>query len=337
MRRFSLLALCLIVLGGCQHHSFTTQQPQNLQPSRLMGLKRMTVPDPSREKEVEVYVWYPVAENAGPTSADPDYRWGRLAEDVPLPGTRQARPLLVLSHGFAGSPREYAWLVGPLVESGYIVMAAQHADKPGPHVNHWNRPLDLTLALDAVLGSPIGGSIDHKRIGAMGFSLGGVSVLWLSGLRTHNLDGVVPDSRYVGSTHLIADAAASLSGLDREAIQRDYRDPRIKATFLMAPAWSWIAYDQDIARIDLPVRIVAGSNDETVVTSTNAGRLARLIPGSELWIIQDAGHLVFVGEPTRSGQDNVPVHLYQDPPGVDRQYIQQNVQALALDFFNKAL
>ena len=40
------------------------------------------------------------------------------------------------------------------------------------------RPLELTAGVGAVLSSPIfGASIDHQRVGALGFSLGGVTVL----------------------------------------------------------------------------------------------------------------------------------------------------------------
>ena len=113
-------------------------------------------------------------------------------------------PLLVFSHGLAGSPvdgKSIDFLVR-LASYGYIVAAPFHGDKRFSRVKIEDlgdvlyvilnfdrlvemqamRPLALKTVIDLMLGHPqFGGYIDASRIGGIGGSMGGAAMAWLLG------------------------------------------------------------------------------------------------------------------------------------------------------------
>jgi dienelactone hydrolase len=113
-------------------------------------------------------------------------------------------PLLVFSHGLAGSPLDAPSLevLGRLASFGYIVAAPFHADARFSPIqvgnignlvtmlNNFNqfvemealRPLALKATVDALLAHPdFGPRIDQGKIGGLGASMGGASMTWLLG------------------------------------------------------------------------------------------------------------------------------------------------------------
>ncbi len=115
-------------------------------------------------------------------------------------------PLLVFSHGLAGSPLDGASLevIGRLVSFGYVVAAPFHGDARFSVVHVGNigdlvtvlhnfdrfvemqalRPLSLKAMVDAMLAHPdFGPRIDPARIGGVGASMGGAAMTWLLGAR----------------------------------------------------------------------------------------------------------------------------------------------------------
>ncbi len=118
---------------------------------------------------------------------------------------RQQYPLIVFSHGWGGCGTQSIFLTEELARAGYLVAAPDHRDAScsvdGPRLprlhlpqipfstaGHWrdstyrDRHADLEKTLDWMLASDdFRGAIDPARIGAMGHSLGGYSVLGLAG------------------------------------------------------------------------------------------------------------------------------------------------------------
>lgn len=149
-----------------------------LQGGSSVGFRVVQIPDGPKTA-----VWYPATESAAP----------------------HAHPLIVFSHGWGGCGTQSRFLVEELARAGYIVVAPDHRDAacsvegrrlPRIHIpespftapGRWrettydDRRVDLQKALDWILASPdFRGSIDPARIGAMGHSLGGYSVLSLAG------------------------------------------------------------------------------------------------------------------------------------------------------------
>ncbi|HZW25793.1 MAG TPA: hypothetical protein VFF26_09940 [Gallionella sp.] len=123
---------------------------------------------------------------------------------TPGQGDPNLLPLLVYSHGLAGSPLDGNSLevISRLASFGYIVAAPFHGDARFSPINIGNiggllsllgnfdrfvemealRPLSLKATVDAMLAHPdFGPRIDPGKIGGFGASMGGASLTWLLG------------------------------------------------------------------------------------------------------------------------------------------------------------
>lgn len=339
---FIILIFCLLGMNCTSIYKRSTPSVKNIkaiESSYLSGYKKLSFYDAQRKKNLEIFAWYPAEESKAWMSPPGSYPWGRIIENAEIKNPHVTKPLILFSHGFATKPEQYAWLVEPLVAAGYVVITTQHADFPGPQINHWNRPLDMSFILTRFLDSPLGKHINQNKIGFAGFSLGGLTGITLAGARMSNVKDIIPTKRHVLEKRIIDDASAALATWDRERMKEDYRDTRIKAAFLMAPAWSWVFNKSDLQNIQIPVLIVAGDNEEVLVSETNGLWYANNIPNAQFSWIKGAGHFVFLNAPSCEGRAQVDPHhkwpfLYKDPKGVNRQFVQQQVEKLAIAFFD---
>jgi dienelactone hydrolase len=114
-----------------------------------------------------------------------------------------ARPVVLFSHGFHGCSTQSSYLMEAFAGEGYIVFAPNHADatcnggdanpsdppeEPFDRPERWSeatyrdRGDDLVRLRDAVAVDPrYAGRVDLSRLGLVGHSLGGYTVLGLSG------------------------------------------------------------------------------------------------------------------------------------------------------------
>ena len=215
-------------------------------------------------------------------SADaPVFVAGRAAADAPWADTSM-HPLVVLSHGFGGSARQMTWLGAPLARAGYVVVAVDHPGTNGvdgvtPQGAYamWARAGDVRAALDFVLADPtLGPHIDAKRIGIAGFSLGGWTAALVAGARTDfarfdrfcasaQRDSICdPQLEFpldMRQRHGILESAPMHTLAARE--NGNFRDARIRAAFMIAPALVQALDPASLAAIDIPVRWLAGTAD----------------------------------------------------------------------------
>jgi len=196
-------------------------------------------------------VWYPT------NSAEASFRYpGGLASTMALnaPVAECAQyPLVVFSHGFRGSSIQSIFLTEELARAGYIVIAPDHKDSLGkvdqPMKGHllrrgrepfirpgkWtdasyrDRAVDIKLVLDEILRDPrFGPRIDPSKIGGAGHSLGGYTILGLSGGWT------------------------------------SWKDDRIKAALLMSPYVAPYLSAGTLPSVHIPVMYQGGTRDFTI-------------------------------------------------------------------------
>ena len=179
--RSALLAFALLA-GG-----LLAAAPPAPSASPTVGLRILTVPAPARGGMIEVSLWYPPAGPGKPALIGDNaiFQGIAVARDAPFAGG--PLPLILLSHGgmraapnmAPGSPR--------LATSGYLVAmpglpdprSFRAIDAP-PEI--WLRPADLSAALTVLENDPVlAGRIDPRRVGALGFFLGGTAALALAG------------------------------------------------------------------------------------------------------------------------------------------------------------
>ena len=168
-----------------------------------------------------------------PSNARADYalpdgrlvpRMQRGAEPPILPDGASRLPLVVLSHGYAGSPLGDAYLrsMAVFASHGYVVVAPFHGDARYAQFGLENvaemlrqferytalqstRPLAASAALDVMVGHPHWRDrVDATRIGIFGASMGGETALLVGGAElttsvTLSSKRVVLDPRFKGA------------------------------------------------------------------------------------------------------------------------------------------
>jgi predicted dienelactone hydrolase len=230
-------------------------------------------------------------------------------------------PLILLSHGTGGSAQIMAWLARGLASAGFIVAAVNHPGNNAlePYTAEgflvwWERAKDLSTVLDFMLRD-VDFAVDGRRIGAIGYSLGGYTMFEIAGARTDPalLRKFCASSQAEGCDdppefpNLFArwselDATNSQFQAEVKEAGRSHRDNRIRAVFAIAPALGPALISSTVQRIRIPVAIVAGQNDRIVPIASNAQRLARLTPKARLTLLPGAAHYTFLAICTDRGR-----------------------------------
>lgn len=362
MTRLFLAVLAMATLAACDR---TALPPETA--SRSVGYTTRSWADESRSdwsgagpRPLAVEIWYPTDEREekerflGPPTA-PLFSAGRAAIDAE-PATEGRYPLVLLSHGTGGSAGMLAWLGEALARRGYVAVAINHHGNtsaesiktPQGFMLPWERAIDLSRVLDELLEDPtFAPSIDPERVGVAGFSLGGYTAIAVAGGQT----SLEQWQRFCATTLRDAtcdpqpeypDAFADFEKVRQQpAVQgslarhgASYLDSRIKAVYAIAPVGSWLT-DESLARITVPVRIVVGDADRTAPEPANAGRVAGLIPRTELLVLPNVGHYTFLADCLPAGMTAFP-DLCAEMSGVDRAAVHAQVARDATGFFDRA-
>jgi predicted dienelactone hydrolase len=335
---------------GMAFRSFAPKEPYNWRGAKTHALLT-TVWYPAASASVEKPIQIPGMSQVFVT--------GSAAQDASLAASPARFPLIVLSHGTGGSAMQMAWLGSHLAAHGYIAAAVNH---PGNNATEaytalgfstwWERARDLSVVIDNLLADATFGSrVDASRIAAAGFSLGGYTMIEIAGGVTEpavltefcaspRADGICKSPPEFPT--LLEDFdKLSKTDADFQAALRhasdSYRDPRVRAVFAIAPALGPAFRSASLAKISIPVAIVAGEADTSAPVASSAKYFAANIPGAKLTIFPgDVGHYVFLDSCTDAGRKTLTL-LCTDGRGVDRDAIHAKTAALAEDFFGAAL
>lgn len=232
-----------------------------------------------------VGVWYPSS------SAEAAYSYSaRISGSVALngaPAVCQGLPLVVFSHGYTGCGTQSAFITEQLARSGYVVAAPDHADagcsaassgraeppppqQPFGDPSNWteqtylDRRADIVSTIDGILSSPdFGRMIDANRIGGMGHSLGGYTIMGMIG---------------------------GWSG---------WLDARLKAALLLSPYVQPFLRHNSIAGIRVPVQYQGGTRDFGITPSVAkpGGAYDQTASPKYLAVLKNAGHLAWSNAP----------------------------------------
>ena len=211
----------------------------------------------------------------------------------------------------------------------------------------WERATDVSEVLDSLLADPtLGARIDTDRIGAVGFSLGGYTVLELAGARTDQkqfldfcaspaADAICRPPEMNASSRRPT-CAGQLPPATTASMARSgdsYRDPRIKAVFAIAPALGEAFNQPSFTDVHIPVSLMAGTADPTAPVQTNIQRIAGLMPNAK--VQHGAGRLALHLPRyllARHG-GSILAQLARIGPGVDRDTVHAQAVERALAFF----
>lgn len=200
----------------------------------IVGFQEIVLPQSQSGRALDVAIWYP-AEFGGTakTIGESAVFFGIAGAEkaVPKPGRH---PLVVMSHGWPGNWSNQDWLAKALVEQGYIVVVPNHPGtttsdvRPISHDNPlWERPRDLSHAIDALIADPFWSSlIAPERIAAVGHSMGGWTIMELAGAR---FDGVRFESDC--KEHLTSASCEVMRGAGFNASSNQEANIRLKESF----------------------------------------------------------------------------------------------------------
>ena len=184
-------------------------------------------------------------------------------------------PLLVVAHGLFGSRTNFTGTLGLLASQGYVVAAldfpltnfSTYTSQTVWLPDLFDQPLDLSFVIDSLtgIGDPaardLAGIVDAERIGLLGHSFGGATVL-LSGF-----SGVISD-------------------------------PRVDAIVALSPFTCFFGAES-FANGTAPVLLLHGTSD-AILERVWSDELDEFLPPTQIYgRIVGGDHMGFVSDPTR--------------------------------------
>jgi predicted dienelactone hydrolase len=315
-----------------------------------IGQRTFRYKDEIRNRPLVTEIWYPTTDTlkASDKKVSPFLR-DYTVRDGRLPAGKL--PLIMVSHGTGGNRLSLEWIAQSLVRSGFMVAAVDHwgntSDNkiPAEFLKAWERPQDISFVLTQLLkDQDFNAVIDPHKIGALGFSFGGYTVIALAGgivdypVMIHYYRTIghreVEFPEFPGLSRLLYDPAL----LAATKHIPNLKDSRIKAFFALSPGTGpGFIRKQQFSTVHGPVLITGSKADSMAPVNTNAKVYHRLISGSHYYEFGgNVGHYVMLGEANDELKKEAPIPFVDDP-SVNRHQIHLKIDSLATDFFKRHL
>jgi len=312
---------------------------------RQLSVGGATADDPA----TTVAIYYPTEAPASIVPMGP-YSPNIAIQGAPAVGVKG---LIVMSHGTGGSELGQSSLAEALARSGYLVAALRH---PGdnwqdmsllqktPERYFVERPRQATRVIDALLAHPmwkdrIARDARGPRIGAVGHSAGGYTVLALAGgepdltrIARHCASESADDPVFCGMGRPVPAAGPSETAL---APTSGLGDSRVRAVVALAPV-GVVFTANSLARIHVPVALYEAEADRWLVPRFHAEWIAQNVPGAEVHRVPNALHLSFLDKP-RMPIPTADGDLGADSAGFDRAAFLKQLDDDVPAFFDRVL
>ena len=299
----------------------------------------------SSQQAIHVVLFYPTQDSAKSIPMGP------FTPTVAINGKPDAivKGLIVLSHGTGGAELNHTVLAEALARNGYLVAAIKH---PG---DNWQdqslfsvgggyyfseRPRQASRVIDAILSDPewkprISADAHGPRVGAVGHSAGGYTVLALAG-GTPDLMRIVNHCKMDSDDPIFCSMGRRVTNSGAEKISFEgMRDSRLRAVAALAPM-GVVFTAQSLATISIPTTIYAGDKDTFLVPRYHAEWVRQNVVKADYHAIQNAGHYAFSDTPS------MPIpspdgDVGANPEGFDRAAFLKQLATALNQFFDRAL
>lgn len=317
---------CLLIAGGCSAALAGDRPP--------VGIQTLTVPSPERGETIDLSVWYP----AGPGGHRENYGASKIFTGIPA--LRDAEPsggihpIVLLAHGgLRSNPATSGWIAATLAAEGRIVVAPQppklSPDDARRAVDEpWLRPRDLIAALAAIDSNPdLAPHLDGHRVAALGFELGGTSVLSLAGAQLDperfaaSCDGTdtEPDCRWFKT------AGIDLHKIEPAPSSEPWVNPGIALAIAVDPEFSGAFDPESLNGIKIPVHVISlGTSDLSPLVTEIPGAKGMALPEASAYDVFSQCTPMAVDILTDSGEDPT---ICAEPSGRSRAEIQAEILA----------
>lgn len=337
------LSLCALALAICPTIASAGDTP-------VVGATTIELVNPASSRKIAIELWYRPSGNpkAEDMSIRAPLRPLSIARNAAPDYTIGKQPLIILSHGNWGSRYSQGWLALKLVNAGYVVLSVSHPGTLGDdqtaagRLRLWDRSHDVSFSIDEVLKNPKWATlIDDSRIGFAGHSFGGWTGVSLAGgkfdpaLQRVFCTKTAPKDAYCEAT-----LKDDITGIATSDAANSFKDSRIIAFYIMASGPAPGFATESLKSIRAPFVVDTAQFDEILDPRANSSSLAAQIPGAKE-IIRHAGHFAYVPEcrpvigKVLTSIAGLP--LCNDPSGVDRAAVHQQIAQNVITFFNKAL
>lgn len=310
------------------------------------GLRRFDASAQNGSQEpIHVVLFYPTQDSAKSIPMGP------FTPTVAINGKPDAivKGLIVLSHGTGGSELGHSGLAQALAKNGYLVAAIRH---PG---DNWQdqsllsmpggsffdeRPRQASRVIDAIVNdaewkSRIAVDAHGPRIGALGHSAGGYTVLALAG-GVPDLMRIVSHCRTDKDDPIFCSMGRSVSnsGSEKKSFE-GLRDSRVRAAAALAPM-GVVFSAHSLAAISIPTTIYAGDKDTFLVPRYHAEWVRQNVVKADYHANQNAGHYAFMDTPSMP-IPSADGDIGANPEGFDRAAFLKLLATELNQFFDRAL
>ena len=268
----------------------------------------------------------------------------------------KVKALILLSHGVGGSELGHSQLAQALARNGYLVAALRHPgdnwqertllDK-SPDRYFDERPRQVSRVMDAILADPawkdrIASDSQGTRVGALGHSAGGYTVLALAGgrpdlsrLRKHCLDDAKQDPIFCSMGRQGQATSPAPMPMPVPAQAPPLADPRVRAVVAMSPVGVPFTA-ASLASVRTATLVYVAELDRFLVPRFHAGWVASHLPAANLQRVANAWHFAFMDTPS------MPIltpdgDIAANPPGFDREAFLKQLAGELTVFFDKSL
>jgi predicted dienelactone hydrolase len=334
-------ALLAIVFAASSLYPMAKPSPQSALPQNI-GVHTAKYQDEKRNRPVVVEVWYPTAQKEPfDYPEDPVWEHPKEIRDVPL--AKGKYPVILMSHGHGGSARDRSWLVEPFIKNGFIVASVEHygnswrSYNPLLTIRFWERAKDISFAITELFkDATFKGHLDPKRIGFIGYSLGGMTGLALSGARAQNVKKVAIEYlrpfKEVDKVNL-----EMLEAADFSEAEENFSDHRIKAFALLSPA-AFAFSTESFKKITAPVALIASEGDEILPHEQHALKVLEHLKPTKMKIFKDkVSHFVFLNRVSDVGKGLLRPDIQTEVIQADRLRVHDEVGKFLVAFFKEHL
>jgi predicted dienelactone hydrolase len=263
----------------------------------------------------------------------------------------RVKALILLSHGIGGTELGHSVLAQALARNGYLVAALRHPGdnwqdrslvEKSPERYFDERPRQASRVIDAMLADPVWKDrimTDSRgpRVGALGHSAGGYTVLALVGAR--------PDLSRIRQHCLAAGASEDpiFCSLVRSGVALpvtpeatpSLTDPRVRAIVAMAPTGVPLTAES-LATVRMATMIYEAELDRFLVPKFHAEWVAKNLPAPNLQRVPNAWHFAFMDTPSMPiGSPDGDIGA--NPKDFDRGAFLQRLGEEISTFFDKSL
>jgi predicted dienelactone hydrolase len=293
-------------------------------------------------KPIAIGIWYPSTGAAKPLSLGPTTMDVAVNAPMTVPAavTKQAGPMVVISHGTGGSFLGQFDTAIALADAGYVVVALNHtgdnyADN-SRSLDVMDRPRQVSRVIDHMLTAWAGrAAIDPQRIGILGHSAGGFTALASIGGQPNFLSVAPMCQQHPGdfACLLLAQRAAPATAPDTGAAA----DARIKAAVVLAPALGFTFAPDGLKKVVVPVQLWRAENDTLVPHPRYAQAVHDALPQApDYRVVPGAGHFDFLA-PCSDALAAIAPAICTSALGFDRAAFHASFNAEVVQFFNRAL